>query len=95
LGEYEIILIFEPTLQEDEINRLVERIKSIIEDYKGEVEGITEWGKRRLAYPVKKRKDGFYIILNSKLENKAIEGISQSFRLNDSILRYLIAKKEG
>lgn len=95
MREYEGILIFDPKLTEEERNSLEERIKRMIEEGKGEVGGITRWGRRRLEYPVKKRKEGFYILLNFKLENKALEDIVRSFRLTDSILKYLITKKEG
>ncbi|MDI6703774.1 MAG: 30S ribosomal protein S6 [bacterium] len=93
MSEYEGILIFDPELTEEERGKLEERIKEIIEEGKGEIEGITRWGRRKLAYPVKKSREGFYILLNFKLESKILEDITRSFRLTDSILKYLITKK--
>ena len=90
MPNYDLNVILEPNLSEAQITTEKETINAQIERYKGEILGFNEWGKTRLAYPINKKLDGYYLIYNLKLTNKeAPKAIEQVLRLRDNIIRVL------
>jgi small subunit ribosomal protein S6 len=86
--------IVDPAQSEQEVESLTERLKSEIARREGEVIDLQHLGKKRLAYPIKNKKDGFYFLLYFRLPAQQLSQLTSGYRLNDSILRYLILKKK-
>jgi len=93
INKYETIFIINPNLSEEEIAGLVEKFKSLIASA-GEVENVDEWGKRRLAYPIKGLNEGYYVLVNYSAEPTFPKELDRNFRITDGILRYLTIKKD-
>lgn len=94
---YETTVIFDPGLEEARINEEVERITQPIAQAGGEVVEVQRWGKKKLAYNIRKRRDGTYIHVKHKSPAGLIADMDRRFRLNESILRHLtiVAPKES
>lgn len=94
---YETTVIFDPGLEEARINEEVERITQPIAQAGGEVIDVQRWGKKKLAYNIRKRRDGTYIHVKHKSPAELIAEMDRRFRLNESILRHLtiLAPKES
>ncbi|MGE5175688.1 MAG: 30S ribosomal protein S6 [Hyphomicrobiales bacterium] len=94
---YETTVIFDPGLEEARINEEVERITQPIVQSGGEVVDVQRWGKKKLAYNIRKRRDGTYIHVKHKSPAELIAEMDRRFRLNESILRHLtiVAPKES
>jgi small subunit ribosomal protein S6 len=92
--DYELTLILDADLSSEAQKKLSEKIKKIIEDTKGKVEKITEWGKRELAYPIKKKKMGFYFLWEIKLNPQDVDKIDKKIKIEEQVLRYLVLRKE-
>ncbi|TMQ59656.1 MAG: 30S ribosomal protein S6 [Candidatus Eisenbacteria bacterium] len=94
---YETTIIFDPGLEEARINDEVERLSQSIGAAGGEVIEVQRWGKRKLAYNIRKRRDGTYIHIKHKSPPELIGEMDRRFRLNESVLRHLtvLAAKES
>lgn len=90
---YEAMYIVNPALSEAEVEALTARVKSEIVERGGKVADVQQLGKKRLAYAIKKSKDGFYFLLYFDLAPGRVAELTAGYRLNESILRFLIVKK--
>ena len=96
LNLYEAMYLVNPALSEQEVEALAERLKSEITERGGEIVDVQHLGKKRLAYMVKKRRDGFYFLIYFRIPPGKISELTSGYSLNESILRFLfIKRKEG
>ena len=94
MRDYELVLVFDPDLTEGDQKKQITQVKKIIEDLKGKVEKIDEWGRKELAYPIKKKNSGYYFLLTVKLSAKVTVQVSNKLKLEEGIIRYLLIKKD-
>lgn len=92
MRRYETIFIVRPDLPADEITALVERCRSIITSFKGKVVKVQPWGKRRLAYSIEKKREGFYILIDFVSHFDAVAEMERHFRIDEHVLRYQSVK---
>jgi small subunit ribosomal protein S6 len=93
LRRYETILIADVNLSSDELNGLIERYKTIITDLKGIIAKIEEWGKRKLAYEIKKQSRGSYILIDFAGKSEIVTELERNLKIDDKILKFLTIKK--
>ena len=86
---YELFFIFSMNLGEEERENLIKKFCDLIKN-EGEIEKIDKWGKRRLAYPIKKEHEGFYVLINFKSGSKVPAEITRIARITGGILRHLL-----
>lgn len=86
---YELMLIITPDHDESQTETLIENVKGIIEQ-NGNIVHIDNWGKRRLAYPIRKRTEGNYVIYVFECETSFVAQLNQALRVNEAILRHMI-----
>lgn len=91
---YEAMFIISPDLSPDAIKGVVTQLQELVTKNGGRVDGLQEWGKRRLAYKIKRKQDGHYVLLNFQMDSVLSRKLDQQVRLNDNILRYLVIHKE-
>jgi small subunit ribosomal protein S6 len=91
---YEGVFIINPDLSTDQSKGVVTQVQDLVQKSGGRVDGVQEWGKRRLAYKIKKKQEGNYVILNFQLDPKSVKKMEQTLRLNDNLLRYLLVNKD-
>ncbi len=92
--KYELMAIFVPELEEDAVEKEIEKLKQDISSRNGEVEKVDNWGKRKLAYEIKKKKEGTYVVLNFSLPPSEVNNFKNNLKLNENILRFMIIKEE-
>ena len=92
MRRYEMISIFRPGLGEDEVNAIVENTRKIIEGDQGTVIYSARWGMKKLAYPIKKEKQGLYYFYEYVASPAAVTEIERKFRIDDNVLKYLTVK---
>jgi len=90
--EYEIMVIVRADLQEDDLASQVEAIKEWITGKDGTVNEVSHWGRRRLAYPIARQQDGYYILFKVDLPSTAPMEIERNLRITEGILRYLVIR---
>ncbi len=94
MRKYEVMYILKPDLKEEEIKDAIARLQGIITNFNGEIEKVEEMGKRRLAYEIKKIREGYYVLMNFKAEAKAVFELERVMKIMDEVIRYLIVKDE-
>ena len=94
MNKYEVMVIVKPA-EEEVTNATIEKVEALIARVGGTVEKVDRWGKRRLAYPVKKFTDGFFTLVNFEAAPAEIKEIDRVLKSNDEILRHMIVKHEA
>jgi small subunit ribosomal protein S6 len=94
MRDYELVLVVSPVLSSEKQKDQLEKIKKTIAGLKGEVKKTEEWGKKQLAYPIRKNEMGYYFLWEIQLPEKSLEELNQKLRIEESLLRYLIVKIE-
>lgn len=92
--EYELVVVSKDDLSETSRNELIEQVKKLIVAEKGEIINIEDWGKRELAYEIKKNNHGFYTLFTFKGNSKTPQGLNAKLKLFEELLRFLIVRKE-
>ena len=93
-NEYELTSIAHPELDEEGVTALTARVQEWIEAAGGEVIHTHIWGRRRLAYPIRKQTEGSYVVLRASLPPQAIKELERELKLAEHILRYLLVRAE-
>ncbi len=91
---YELIFIVQPELEEEPLNALVDSVQQVIVDNGGEVQKVERLGRRKLAYAIKKRIEGHYVLVHASLELTAIRELARSLRLSEDVLRHMLVRLE-
>ena len=86
---YETTIVVDSMLKPDDVKGLRDRVSNFISNNGGEIVKVEEWGKRRLAYEIKKKQYGFYIHLRFNAPAGILVLLEKEYRLNESVLRYL------
>ena len=90
MREYEMVFIVRSDLDENALNELVEKVKGWISEPGGQVTKVDLWGKRRLAYPIRKQIEGHYVLMNMKMSPQIGRELERNLRFLDPVIRYLI-----
>lgn len=94
MENYEGVFIINPDLTADAAKGVVTQVQELVSKNGGRVDGLQEWGKRRMAYKIKKKQEGNYVIVNFQLDSKQTKKLEQALRLNDNLLRYMLVNKD-
>lgn len=92
MNHYETICIVNPTLDDDALKEAIDKFSELIKKLKGFVVKIDEWGKRKLAYEVKRFDKGYYVVLDFCALPKIVTELERSLKLDDRILKYITVK---
>lgn len=95
MRHYETIFIVNPDLEENETNNVIEGVKTTIEANGGKIMSTDLWGKRRLAYPIKRHKDGYYALLVFESDPKFVRELNTYYRIAEPIIKYMVVNFEG
>lgn len=90
MRNYELMILFDPNLQDEEKKVLLEKIHQTITTNKGTIIKTNEWGKRKLSYEIKKYKEAFYVLIDFELEPHNIANLENSIKFEEKIIRYLL-----
>ena len=91
MRHYEVVFIVHPD-QSEQVPAMIERYEAIITNDGGKIHRLEDWGRRQLAYPIQKLVKAHYVCFNIEIGQSTLDELEHSFRYNDAILRYLIAK---
>ena len=94
MRDYELVFIITPEFEEAATADLVDKVKSWITESGGSTESFEEWGRQKLAYMIHDHKEGQYFLFNVKLEPSAVANLERNFRLQESIIRFLIINRD-
>ncbi len=92
MKSYEGVFIFKPDLDKDGLDRALSQVQEIFTKNKALLDKTEEWGKKKLAYPIRKHKEGAYYLMHFQIGPDDVGKVKKAFGLNESILRAMITK---
>ena len=91
MNSYETLFVVDASIAEEEIKATIEKFTALITE-NGTIDSVDEWGKRRLAYPINDKNDGYYVIVNFKSEGSFTAELERLFGINENILRSIVIR---
>ena len=93
MNKYESVIIINPNLETESIKALIEKFSNLINN-NGKVSSVEEVGKKRLAYEIKKNKEGYYIVFKFESKPEAIAELERVYRITDEVIKFIVVKEE-
>ena len=87
---YELICIVQPDLDESAFNGVLDRVKGWVADSGGSIDKVDLWGRRRLAFPIRKQREGQYVLFNVSLNPAATAELERNIRFQETVLRHML-----
>ena len=92
MNKYEVVYIIDPAVEEDARKALIAKFNDLITGNGGSVDKVEEWGKRRLAYAIDYKTEGYYVLVNFQAEAELPKELERNLQISDSVIRYLVIK---
>ncbi|MBD5460317.1 MAG: 30S ribosomal protein S6 [Lachnospiraceae bacterium] len=93
MNKYELAVVVNAKIEDDERAAVVDRCKALIERFGGTITNVDEWGKKRLAYEIQKMREAFYYFIQFDADSSAPAEIESRVRIMDNVVRYLVVKQ--
>ncbi|MGF6376419.1 small subunit ribosomal protein S6 [Clostridiales Family XIII bacterium PM5-7] len=94
MTNYELMFIINPTLEDEKKDATVEKVKEIIAA-DGEVAKVDVWGMKKLAYPIEKKNEGHYVVVDFKASTELPKELDRRLRISDDVMRHIIINKDA
>ena len=94
MNKYELAVVVSAQIDDETRNNVVENCKNLITRFNGTLGETDEWGKKKLAYEIKKMNEGYYYFIHFEAEGNAISEIESRMRIMDNVIRYLCVRQE-
>ena len=91
MRHYEIIFLVHPD-QSENVGAMVERYRKHVEDTKGTVHRVEDWGRRQLAYPIEKIHKAHYVLMNIECDQSSIDELKSMFKFSDAVIRNIVIR---
>ena len=92
MNKYESVVIINPNVEENALKALIEKFQTLI-NTDGKVEQVNELGKKKLAYEVKKNKEGYYVVYDFEANPSLIAELERNYRITDEVIKFIVVKK--
>lgn len=90
LNDYELLYILSPRVPTDEVANAIERVNTLVANAGGEVVAVDNWGRRRLAYPIRQYFEGTYVVLTLKMPPAGATGLEAALIISDEVIRHML-----
>ena len=94
MRNYELMVILDPSIDERTVAPMMEKYLAPVAANGGSVENVDVWGKRRLAYAINYKTEGYYVLVNFSAESEVPQEIERLLQINEQVLRYLVIRLE-
>ncbi|HLX58232.1 MAG TPA: 30S ribosomal protein S6 [Ktedonobacteraceae bacterium] len=92
--DYELGFILNPEVSEEQSSSILERIQQIVTIHDGQVVRVNQWGRRRLAYPIEHKRDGFYVFIDMILTPETVSELDRTLKVTEEVLRHIIIRRD-
>lgn len=93
MNKYESVIIVNPNLEEESVKNLIKKFSDLI-NTEGTVSSVEEMGKKKLAYEIRKQKEGFYIVFKFEAKPELISELERNYRITDEVIKFIVVKEE-
>ncbi len=94
MRHYEIVFLVHPD-QSEQVPAMLDRYRKLIEDAKGTIHRLEDWGRRQLAYQIQKIHKAHYVMMNIECDQATLDELENGFRFNDAVLRNLVIRRKA
>lgn len=94
MRDYELVMIVSPEVADEAVPVTVERVQQFIAEQGGEVKEVNPWGRRRLAYPIERHREGSYVVAQLSLDPQRLTALEENLKLSEDVIRHLVVKLE-
>lgn len=91
---YEMILIYDPLLTDEALEAEIKKTEETIQKFGGKVLGVDKWGRRKLAYLIKKKREGVFAVFNFQGNSKMVSELDRTLKIYEPILRHMMVRQE-
>ena len=95
MNQYEVMYVIDSALEDGARVELINRFSELVKKNGGEIDRVDEWGKRRLAYAINYKTEGYYVLMYVKAPSELPRELERNLQIADSVLRYLVVRYEG
>ena len=95
MNQYEVMYVIDAALEDGARVELINRFSDLVKKNGGEIDRVDEWGKRRLAYAINYKTEGYYVLMYIKAPSELPRELERNMQIVDSVLRYLVVRYEG
>ena len=95
MNQYEVMYVIDAALEDSARIELIDRFSDLVKKNGGEIDRVDEWGKRRLAYAINYKTEGYYVLMYIKAPTDLPKELERNFQINDKVLRSLVIRYEG
>lgn len=92
MRDYELVLIINPQIEDDKVPQVLEKVSRLVTERGGSLGEVNPWGRRKLAYPIKKHLEGNFVVAKAKMDPTIVKEIENQLRLSEDFLRHLVVK---
>jgi len=92
--EYELVMVISPEVPDESVPATMDRVQQFIQERGGQVTKVDPWGRRRLAYRIRRHSEGNYVVAQFSLDPKAVRALEGNLELAEDVLRHLVVKLE-
>ena len=94
MRNYEFTFIAHPDVEDEGLEGVTEKVSRFITEGGGQIDNIDQWGRRRLAYPIQKQREGYYVLMQVQLDTESIGELERNLKLTEEVIRYLLVRVE-
>ena len=95
MNQYEVMYVIDTALEEQARTDLINRFSGLVEQNGGQVDRVDEWGKRRLAYAINYKTEGYYVLMYIAAPAELPRELERNLQINENVLRYMVIRYEG
>jgi len=92
--DYELAFILSPEVSEEETKSILDRLDQIVVNHGGQIVKVNQWGRRRLAYPIERHRDGLYIFIDMILTPETVSELERALKVSEIVLRYMVKQRD-
>ncbi len=93
--DYELGFIISPEVSEEQTRSILDRLGQIVAQHDGQIVKVNQWGRRRLAYPIERHRDGHYVFIDMILTPETVAELERALKVSEIVLRYMVTKRDA
>ncbi len=94
MNKYETIIIVDPKLDDEACNAVADKFANMITSANGTVEAVDAWGRRKLAYPIQKNLEGYYVKIDFTSSSEFVGELTRVYNITDEVIKHIVVKKD-
>ena len=95
MRDYELVVVISPDIEDENVTISVDRFQGLIKEWGGKVQDVDNWGRRQLAYPIDRHKEGNYVVAQFSLPPDRVSELEDSLERSEEVIRHLVVRREG